>query len=85
MKLILIVFFTIIFSSNNLFANFKGNIIVKVENEIITNFEIKNKILINILSKQNKSTEYKQIKKQALETLIQQNQKEIELKISDKK
>ena len=82
MKLILIIFFTIIFSSNNLFANFKGNIIVKVENEIITNFEIKNKILSTlILSKQEINQQsINKLKKQALETLIQQKLKEIELK-----
>ena len=30
-------------------AKFKNNIIVKIENEIITNFEIKNKILSTLI------------------------------------
>ena len=37
------------FFSNNVFADFENSIIVKVDNEIITNFEIKNKILTNLV------------------------------------
>ena len=53
-----------------------------MENEIITNFEIKNKILSTlILSKQEINQQsINKLKKQALETLIQQKLKEIELK-----
>ena len=35
--------------SNIAFANFENSIVVKVDNEIITNFEMENKILSNLL------------------------------------
>ena len=62
-------------------ANFQNNIILKVENEIITSFEIKNKIISSlILSNQEISQEnIDRLKSQALEALIQYKLKKIEL------
>ena len=61
--------FFLLFFSNNLFANIKNNIVLKVENEIVTNYEIKNKI-ISTLVLSNQEINQKNIdslKKQALE------------------
>ena len=46
---------------NSLQANVNNKIIVKVGNEIITNFELKNKILTNIFlsGKRSKSSKYR--------------------------
>ena len=62
-------------------AKFKNNIIVKIENEIITNFEIKNKILSTlILSNQEiNQKNINSIKGKALDSLIQLKLKKIEL------
>lgn len=82
MKLRLIVFFlfSIIFFAN---ANAKveNKIVVKVENEIITNFEIKNKILTTLVLS-NQPIDQKNIdklKKQAIDYLINMKLKKIEL------
>ncbi len=63
------------------FANIKNNIVLKVENEIVTNYEIKNKILSSlILSNQLINQEnINKTKGQALESLIQFKLKKIEL------
>ena len=68
-------------------ANFQNNIILKVENEIITSFEIKNKIISSlILSNQEISQEnIDRLKSQALEALIQYKLKKIELSKHDLK
>ena len=68
-------------------ANFQNNIILKVENEIITSFEIKNKIISSlILSNQEISQEnIDRLKNQALEALIQYKLKKIELSKHDLK
>ena len=80
-KIIIFVNFFLIIFSNNLFANIKNNIVLKVENEIVTNYEIKNKI-ISTLVLSNQEINQKNIdslKKQALEFLIQNKLKKIEL------
>ena len=80
-KTIIFVKFFLLFFSNNLFANIKNNIVLKVENEIVTNYEIKNKI-ISTLVLSNQEINQKNIdrlKKQALEFLIQNKLKKIEL------
>ena len=38
-------FFIFLLLNTNSFSSIKNNIVVKIENEIITNFEIKNRIL----------------------------------------
>lgn len=85
MRLIIIKFFIIIFSI--FFANFatgkiSNNIVVKIENEIITSFDIKNKILASlILSKTDINQEnINKIKKQSLNALIQYKLMKNELK-----
>tara|TARA_B100000575_G_C23130786_1_gene655904 strand:- start:1285 stop:2211 length:927 start_codon:yes stop_codon:yes gene_type:complete len=62
-------------------AKIESNILVKVENEIITTFEYKNKVLsILILANQNLTQEnIDKFKKRALDLLIQQKLKKIEL------
>ena len=62
-------------------AKFKNNIILKIENEIITNFEIKNKILSTlILSDQEiNQKNVNSIKGKALDSLTQLKLKKIEL------
>ncbi len=62
-------------------AKFKNNIVVKIENEIITNFEIKNKILSTlILSNQEiNQKNINSIKSKALDSLTQLKLKKIEL------
>ena len=37
------------FFTNISFANFENSIIIKIDDQIITNFEIKNKILSNLI------------------------------------
>ena len=77
----LILIFLLINSSNRVFAKIEGNILVKVENEIITTFEFKNKIFsILILADQELTQEnIDKFKSRALELLIQQKLKKIEL------
>lgn len=78
--LIIIIF--IFFFSNNSSAKVENNIVLKVENEIITSFEIKNKILSSlVLANQEVSqSNINRLKKQAVNYLIQQKLKKIELK-----
>ena len=44
---ILIIFF--IFFANNSYGKISNNILLKVGNKIITNYEVKNKILVNLI------------------------------------
>ena len=62
-------------------ANIKNNIIIKVENEIITNYEIKNKILTSLVlaNKEINQQNINSLKNQSLEALIQFKLKKIEL------
>ena len=61
--------------------NIKNNIIIKVENEIITNYEIKNKILTSLVlaNKEINQQNINSLKSQSLEALIQFKLKKIEL------
>jgi len=70
-----------LFFYNSANAKFQNNIIVKIENEIITNFEIKNKILSTlILSNQEiNQKNINNIKSKALDSLTQLTLKKIEL------
>ena len=69
----LIIPFLLIFFNSYSYAKIQNKIILKVENEIITNYEIKNKILRSlILSGEEISQEnINRYKNQALESLIQ--------------
>ena len=73
--------FVFLLLNKSVYAKFENNIIVKIENEIITNFEIKNKILSTlILSNQEiNQKNVDSIKGKALDSLIQLKLKEIEL------
>ena len=83
MKSILYTTFTIcflFFTEKSLSAT-SNKILVKVGNKIITNYELKNKILTTlILSKQNiNQININKIKKQSIDSLIQKKIKQIEL------
>ena len=69
------------FVSNIAYANYETSIVVKVDNEIITNFEIKNKILSNLLlsGKEINQKNINGLKKKSLDELIQTKIKIIEL------
>lgn len=81
MKVKLLIIIIYISFTNLLFAQMKNNIVLKVENEIITNYEIKNKILTTlILANQDINQEnINSLKKQAVDILIQSKLKKIEL------
>ncbi len=66
---------------NKSYANLENSIIVKVDKQIITNFEIKNKILATLVlsNKEINQENIDNLKSQALETLIQLKLKTIEL------
>ena len=69
------------FVSNIAYANYETSIVVKVDNEIITNFEIKNKILSSLLlsGKEINQKNINGLKKKSLDELIQMKIKIIEL------
>lgn len=81
LKLIIIVFLIYFSQIVLLSSKINNNIILKIENEIITNYDIKNKILtILVLGNQEINQEnINSLKKQALENLIIQKIKKIEL------
>ncbi len=73
MKLIYIIFYIFLtLFSHVSFANIQNKIVIKVENEIITNFDIKNKILgsLIIANQEINQENIDKSKKQALESLI---------------
>jgi len=87
MKKIYSLFFLFLFLYINepCFAKIENKIILKIENEIITDYEIKNKILTTLfLAKRNVSQEnINDLKRQALESLIRLKLKKIELEKYD--
>ena len=77
-------FFLIIFFINVgdiSFAKVKNNIVLKVENEIITNYEIKNKIISTLILSNNEINQQNidELKAKILEDLILSKLKKIEL------
>ena len=80
-NIIIFIFFLVINFKNILLANIQNKIIIKVENEIITNYEIKNKILVSLFLAGDEINQKNidNLKKQALESLIQYKLKKIEL------
>lgn len=79
LKLIFLIYF--LFISEIALANLSNRIILKIENEIVTSYEIKNKIL-NSLILTNQEVNQKNInklKKTSIESLIQLKLKRIEL------
>ena len=84
MKKSLFIIFFLVFSvnySNLTLAKIENKIILKVENSIITNYEIKNKILSSLILAGDEINQKNidKLKEQALESLIQQKLKKIEL------
>ena len=79
--------FLIIFFSNNLFAKDKVNIVLKVNGKIITNYDIKNKILTDLLLSgiEINQSNINKYKSRALDALINLKLKEIELSKFDLK
>lgn len=75
---ILLFFFNI---QNIALANIKNKIIVKIENEVITDYEIRNKIftLLILANEDINQKNIDKIKKNALDSLIQHKLKKIEL------
>ena len=74
----LTIFFLVFFSILRVFsAKITSNIIIKIEDQIIPNYEIKNKILSSlVLSNQKINQEnINKLKKQSLDFLINQNLK----------
>lgn len=78
-KFITIIF--LVFCYDNSFAKIENSIVLKIENEIVTTFEIKNKILSTLVlaSQEVNQVNIDKLKKQAVEYLIQQKLKKIEL------
>lgn len=76
-----IVVFINLFLLTSLYANFNSKIIVKVENEIITNYELKNKILTTLVLSNQEISQQKidKLKKIILDQLIHLKLKKIEL------
>ena len=70
-----------IFTYDNSFAKIQNNIVLKIESEVITNFEIKNKILmtLTLLEKDVNQKNINALKEQSLESLIQHKLRKIEL------
>ena len=75
-------FITYLFFLEKTLASSQGKIILKVENEIITNFEVKNKILtLLLLSNQELNQQnIDKYKKEVLNILIENKLKKIEVK-----
>ena len=80
MKTYKIIFFYFVFLSAQANA-ITNKILLKVENEIITNYEVKNKILTSLVLAGNEISQenINKLKKQALESLIENKLKIIEL------
>ena len=75
---IIFFYFVFLFAQANAITN---KILLKVENEIITNYEVKNKILTSLVLAGNEISQenINKLKKQALESLIENKLKIIEL------
>ena len=74
-------FISVLFFSENLFSNIENKIVLKVENQIITNFEIKNKILtlLVLADEEINQNNINKLKKDVLNTLIDTKIKKIEV------
>ena len=90
MKNFIFLTFFIIFNithSSEVWANINNSIIIKVDKKIITNFEVKNKILRTLIISGNEINQpnINNLKKQTLDSLINLKLKEIELENFDLK
>ena len=77
------IFFLIFFFTNSfsILAKNKTEIVVKIENELITNYDIKSKIISSLLltKKEVNQKNINELKRRSLENLIQNRLKKIEL------
>lgn len=80
-KILFFFLISILLNFQNVFAKVENNIVLKVENEIITNFEIKNKIIATLIlaNQEINQSNINKLKKQALDFLVKQKLKKIEL------
>ena len=82
-KFLFLIFFlpTLNIFTSSVFANYSSKIILKIENEILTEFEIRNKILSTLIltNKDINQTNINEIKKNALDSLIQYKLRKIEV------
>lgn len=74
-------FIILLFFLNNAMANIENKIILKVENEIITNFDVKNKILSSLIvtGEEINQANINKYKKEILNILIDNKLKKIEV------
>ena len=81
MKFILILLFLLLNFFSSLFSEINGKILIKVENNIITNYEFKNKILRLLMFSNTEENQenINLIKKSALDSLLMSEIKKIEL------
>ena len=93
-KNIFFIFYIVFFFSltNNLYSKLETSIIVKIDRKIITNFDVKNKILSTLIIAGDEISQenINKLKSQTLDSLIFLKLKEIELerlnlKISDQR
>ena len=77
----ILIFLSIFFCSLKLNAKIQNNIILKVENEIITNYDVKNKILQTLIlgDQEINQQNIDKVKGSVLDSLIQLKLKKIEL------
>tara|TARA_B100001248_G_scaffold68660_1_gene48478 strand:+ start:10627 stop:11559 length:933 start_codon:yes stop_codon:yes gene_type:complete len=82
-KFLFLIFFLPILNifTSSVFANYSSKIILKIENEILTEFEIRNKILsiLILTNKDINQTNINELKKNALDSLIQYKLRKIEV------
>lgn len=85
-KIKLILFFILLLSHKS-FASIEGSIILKVENKIVTNFELRNKILSSLIinNQSINQTSIDALKRQTVNSLILIKLKEIEIQKYDNK
>ena len=69
----ILIFGVFLIASENSYAKINNNIIIKVGNKIITNFELKNKILSSLIVSNQSINQQNidKIKKQSIDLLIQ--------------
>ena len=85
-KIKLILFFILLLSHKS-FASIEGSIILKIENKIVTNFELRNKILSSLIinNQSINQTSIDALKRQTINSLILIKLKEIEVQKYDNK
>lgn len=80
-KIFLTFFFIFFIYQVNILKAVSNKIIIKIENEIITNYEVKNKIISSLIigNQEINQSNINKFKKEAVESLIQYKLKKIEL------